>query len=105
MVVPFERGPPEATPAGNVYEHWYVDLPPRVRSSRMAKTDNSNLSIILHDVVDVVIVKKVSLDNTKFKEEVFAFQILFNTLDETKLLFSFLIKCEIYLLSSYLLSG
>ena len=58
LVVPFERGPPEATPAGNVYEHWYVDLPPRVRSSRMAKTDNSNLSIILHDVVDVVIVKK-----------------------------------------------
>ena len=79
MVVPFERGPPEATPAGNVYEHWYVDLPPRVRSSRMAKMDNSNLSIILHDVVDVVIVKKFLY---------FAFQILFNTLDETKLLFS-----------------
>ena len=88
MVVPFERGPPEATPAGNVYEHWYVDLPPRVRSSRMAKTDNSNLSIILYDVLDVVIVKKF-LDNMKCKEEVFAFQILFNTLDETKLLFSY----------------
>ena len=87
MVVPFERGPPEATPAGNVYEHWYVDLPPRVRSSRMAKMDNSNLSIILHDVVDVVIVKKF-LDNMKCKKELFAFQILFNTLDETKLLFS-----------------
>ena len=58
LIAPFERGPPEATPAGNVYEHWYVDLPPRVRSSRMAKMDNSNLSIILHDVVDVVIVKK-----------------------------------------------
>ena len=88
MVFPFERGPPEATPAGNVYEHWYVDLPPRVRSSRMAKTDNSNLSIILYDVLDVVIVKKF-LDNMKCKEEVFAFQILFNTLDETKLLFSY----------------
>ena len=93
MVVPFERGPPEATPAGNVYEHWYVDLPPRVRSSRMAKTDNSNLSIILHDVVDVVIAKQflyspIEIDNMKCKEEVFAFQILFNTLDETKLLFS-----------------
>ena len=24
------------TPAGKVYEHWYVDRPPRVRSSRMA---------------------------------------------------------------------
>ena len=78
-----------------MYEHWYVDLPPRVRSSRMAKTDNSNLSIILHDVVDVVIVKKflylslrVQGDNMKCKKELFAFQILFNTLDETKLLFS-----------------
>ncbi len=26
--------------AGRVYEHWYVDLPPRVRSSRMAARDN-----------------------------------------------------------------
>jgi hypothetical protein len=24
------------TPAGSVYEHWYVERPPRVRSSRMA---------------------------------------------------------------------
>ena len=32
------RGPPDATPAGRVYEHWYVERPPLVRSSRIAKT-------------------------------------------------------------------
>ena len=27
---------------GKVYEHWYVDLPPRVRSSRIAKYENNH---------------------------------------------------------------
>ena len=30
------------TPAGKLYEHWYVDRPPRVRSSRMAENDASS---------------------------------------------------------------
>ena len=30
-------GIPDATPAGRVYEHWYVERPPRVRSSRIAR--------------------------------------------------------------------
>ena len=38
-VIPLDgKGPPGATPAGSVYEHWYVDRPPLVRSSRIAKT-------------------------------------------------------------------
>ena len=37
IMLPGVWGPPDATPAGRVYEHWYVERPPRVRSSRIAE--------------------------------------------------------------------
>jgi len=38
LMTPPGNGPPDATPAGRVYEHWYVERPPRVRSSRIASS-------------------------------------------------------------------
>ena len=50
LMAPAGRGPPDATPAGRVYEHWYVERPPRVRSSRIAEVirnhDNHNFLLI-----------------------------------------------------------
>ena len=49
------EGPTDAggvRPAGRVYEHWYVDLPPRVRSSLIAVINNNNLTLLAKIVND-----------------------------------------------------